>query len=186
MSSKIQAYLKDTDPTGRYMRDVLGFYITGKMRSFLLKQHITKLEIFPSIRKGEGSLQINFQYYNLYVILDFDEAGYEYSVYTKNGSASDLENSIVQQSYSSDFSIESFLDAFMRLLNSDAHLIKTNRTIEKNKLYKCISSICLGFSILIILVPGVCGLITGNVLQFGRWYFGIAEKPSHKNLLEKI
>ena len=177
MNSKIRVYLKDMDPTARYLRDVLSFYITGKMRSFLLKRHITKLEFFPSMQKNEKSLQISFQYYNLHAILEFGEAGYEYSVYTPNYSAKDFENSIIQQSYSADFSIESFLTAFMRLLNSDARLIKVRQVIEKGKLYKVISSICLGISLLIIVIPSVYVLITGNTIQFEPWFLDIILIP---------
>lgn len=177
MNSKIQAYLKGTDPTGRYMRDVLSFYTTGKMRSFLLKQHIIKPEFFPSIQKNEKSLHISFQYYNLYVILDFAEAGYEYSVYTKNCSVRDLENSIVQQSYSTDFSIEAFWDAFMRLLNCDARLIKTKRANEKKKRYKIISSICYLLTFLVIAIPSAYVLITRETIQGGPWFLVIILIP---------
>lgn len=170
MDSKILSYLKSTGKNGKYMRDVFSFYTTGKMQSILLKQHITKLEFFPSIRKDEGSLQINFQYYNLCVILEFDETGYEYSIYTQNCSADDLEKGIVARSYSTDFSIEEFLGTFTCLLKSDVRLIKTSKTIEKKKLYKIISSICFAFSFLIIAVPSMYVLISRNTIQAGPWF----------------
>ena len=177
MNSKIQAYLKDTDPTGRYMRDVLSFYITGQMRSYLLKQHIINLEFFASIKKKEKSLNISFRYYNLYVILDFTEAGYEYCIYTKNCSAGDLENSIVQQSYSTDFSIEAFWDTFMRVLNCDARLVRTKPANEKKKRYKIISSICRVLTFLAIAIPSAYVLITRETIQGGPWFLVIILIP---------
>lgn len=173
MNSKIKDYINGTEPTGMYLRNVLNFYDSGKMRSFLLKQHITKLEFFPSIRKRESSFQVNFQYYNLCVIMEFCETEFEYVIYTQYSSANDLEKGVVKASYRSDFSVEEFFDTFLRLLKEDIRLIKSSQTIEKKKLYKIISSICYALTFFIIAVPSVYVLITQNTIQAGPW-LGVA------------
>ena len=177
MNSKIKDYLNGTEPTGMYLKNVLNFYDSGKMRSFLLKQHITKLEFFPSIRKCESSLQVNFQYYNLCVIMEFCETEFEYVIYTQYSSANDLQKSTVRSSYDSSFSIERFFDEFIYLLKSDARLIKTSRTSEKKKMYKTISSICLATSILIGVIPCVYAGITNDTIQLGPWFLVVMLIP---------
>ena len=177
MDSKIQAYLKGTDPTGMYMRKVLNFYASGKMRSILLKQHITELEFFPLIKKQGSSFQVNFQYYNLCVIMEFGESEFEYAVYTRNCSADELEQSIVTKLYGTDFAVEVFFAAFFRLLKEDVRLIKTNQTIEKKKLYKIISSICYAIMFLVLAVPSVYVLITRDTIQLDPWFLAAVLVP---------
>jgi hypothetical protein len=177
MNSKIQAYLKSTDSTGMYMRDVLSFYTSGNMRKVLLKQHITELEFFPSIQKQGSSFQVNFQYYNLCVIIEFGETEFEYVIYMRGSSANDLQKSAVRSSYDSSFSVKRFFDDFICLLKSDARLIKTSRTTEKKKKYKTISSICLVTSILIGVIPCVYAGITNDTIQFGPWFLVVMLVP---------
>lgn len=177
MNKKVLSYLNTMGENKTPLTYVFRFYASGEMKDVLLQQRVKKLEFFPSLQKSKESLQMSFQYYNLYAILEFSKTGYEYSVYTPNCSAKDFENNTIQQSYSTDFSIESFLVAFMRLLNSDPRLIKASQVIEKGKRYKVISSICLGISLLIIAIPSVYVLITGNTIQLGPWFLAVMLVP---------
>lgn len=177
MNSKIQAYLKSSDSVGMYMRDVLNFYTSGNMRNILLKQHITEVEFFPSIQKQGSSFQVNFQYYNLCVIIEFGETEFEYVIYMRGSSANDLEKSAVKLSYDSSFSVERFFDDFICLLKSDARLIKTRRTTKKKNKYKTISSICLVTSILIGVIPCVYAGITNDTIQLGPWFLVVMLIP---------
>lgn len=167
------AQLGKDDP----LTNVLAYYANGKFQALLLRQHVTKLEFFPSISKGEESLQISFQYYNLFVILEFDKKEYEYSIHTQNCSANQLEQSIVTKLYGTDFDVEVFFAAFFRLLKEDVRLIKSSQTIEKKKTYKMISSICFIITILIIAIPSVYVLITRDTIQLGPWFLAAVLVP---------
>lgn len=150
--------------------NVINCYADGKMKNLLLKHGASEPEFFRGIRKGEKPLQISFRYYNLCVIMEFDKAGYEYSVYTPHCSADDVENSVVRKAYETDFSVDAFIYDIMYMLNTDSRLVKTTLANDKKKRYKTISRICFGISMVTIAVPSVCVLITHSAIQLGPWF----------------
>ena len=150
--------------------NVINCYADGKMKNLLLKYGISKPEFFRGILNDEKPLQVSFHYYNLFVIVEFEKSGYEYSIYTPNCSAEDVENSIVRKTYATDFSVDVFFDNIMHLLNSDSRLVKATPANDKKKRYKTISRICFGITMMTIAVPAVYVLITDSTIQLGPWF----------------
>jgi hypothetical protein len=179
MNKKVLDYLKKTDENNAtHLRNILRCYANGEIRDLLLKQNVTNLEFFPLIQKNRKSLQISFRYFNLCAMLEFGEAEYEYNIYLPNCSAEDLENSVVRKIYHEGFLLEAFFVDFMCLLNSDTRLMKVNPASDNRRTYKTIYRMCLGATLLIIVVLSAYVLITDNTIQLGAWFLCIILIPT--------
>ncbi len=171
MNKKITKYLSKKH-NFTFLDKILIFYSNGYLKKVLINNNATEIEIYPIIKK-ENSIQIYFKYYNIFVIFDFKENYYEYCKYDSKCSPEEVEHSIVKAQYNDDFDIENFISEFIKLINQDERLNKSN-ILKKNKkkLYNVLSDISLIIPWIILGIIALCSYLTKKEIKLDAW-FGI-------------
>ena len=94
---------------------ILEKYFNGKIKKMLLKY--SEVKICTMVNKNIKTIQLNYRYHNIYVMITFSEDGYRVLTYHVGTSADDVAKHPIDYTYQDDFELE-----------------KLMKTIEKNYL----------------------------------------------------
>lgn len=146
------------------------FYSSGQFKKILIDNNATEIEFFPSIKK-ENSIQVYFNYYNLSAIIEFKEEYYEYCKYKPGCSPKELENSIIKEQYNDEFDIDIFIKNFIKTIDQDANLKKSNVVKKRRKkLYSVLSLVSLMMPWIILGIIALCSYLTNKDIKINAWF----------------
>ena len=108
MKRKIENYLNSKDKNEYTNLDrIFELYLSGDIKKLLSKY--AGVGIYPTINKLGKTIQLNYNYHNIYVNVDFFEDKYNIVVYHVGINAEDLENLFIDYEYPDDFNLEKLI-----------------------------------------------------------------------------
>ena len=152
MKRKIEKYLNSKDENEYSNLDrIFELYLSGDIKKLLSKYD--GVIISPIINKLGKTIQLNYNYHNIYVIIDFFEDKYNVVVYHAGINAEDLEKLFIDYEYPNDFDLEKLIKKIDEKIKNHPKLKDTTLIEKKKKIYTLIAWINWSFPIL------VCGCI---------------------------
>lgn len=142
-------------------------YLSGYIYKLLSKYD--KVEIRCIVNKSNKMLQVQYQFHNLFVVIDFFDDKYNAVVYYSGITANSLDKLIIDYEYTTDFTIEKLIEEIDEQLRNHPQLKDITLVEKKKKRYSFIATISLGLPFLILVSIGLYCIITkesvqGNVL----------------------
>ena len=152
MKRKIKKYLNSKDENEYSNLDrIFELYLSGDIKKLLSKY--VGVGVYPTINKLGKTIQLNYNYHNIYVIIDFFEDKYNVVVYHAGINAEDLEKLFIDYEYPNDFDLEKLIKKIDEKIKNHPKLNDTTLIEKKKKIYTLIAWINWSFPIL------VCGCI---------------------------
>lgn len=133
MKKKIKKYLSSKDRSAYSELDtILDMYISGQLKKLL--SSYDGVGIYPTFDKHGKSIQINYNFHNIYVTVDFFEDNYNLVVYQAGINADDLEKLFTDYDYHENFDLKLLIDEIDVKLKNHPQLRDTT-SIKKKKKY---------------------------------------------------
>ena len=109
MKRKIENYLNSKDKIEYSNLDrIFELYLSGDIKKLLSKY--AGVGIYPTINKLGKTIQLNYNYHNIYVIIDFFEDKYNVVIYHAGINADELEKLFIDYDYQNNFSLEKLIN----------------------------------------------------------------------------
>lgn len=148
MKRKIENYLNSKDKNEYSNLDrIFEAYISEDIKKLLSKYD--GVIISPIINKLCKTIQLNYNYHNIYVIIDFFEDKYNVVVYHAGINAEDLEKLFIDYEYPNDFNLEKLIKEIDEKIRNHPKLKDTTLIEKKKKIYILIAWINWCFPILV-------------------------------------
>lgn len=148
MKRKIENYLNSKDKNEYSNLDrIFEAYISEDIKKLLSKYD--GVIISPIINKLGKTIQLNYNYHNIYVIIDFFEDKYNVVVYHAGINVEDLEKLFIDYEYSNDFNLEKLIKEIDEKIRNHPKLKDTTLIEKKKKIYILIAWINWCFPILV-------------------------------------
>ena len=148
MKRKIENHLNSKEKNEYSNLDrIFELYLSGNIKKLLSKY--TGVGIYPTINKIGKTVQLNYNYHNIYVIIDFFEDKYNVVVYHAGINAEDLEKLFIDYEYPNDFNLEKLIKEIDGKIKDHPKLKDTTLIEKKKKTYTLITWISWGFPILV-------------------------------------
>lgn len=171
MKRKIENYLNSKGKSEYSNLDrIFKLYLNGDIKKLLSKY--AGVGIYPTINKLGKIIQLNYNYHNIYVIIDFFEDKYNVVIYHAGINADDLEKLFIDYDYQDDFNLEGLIKEIDGRIKNHSKL-KDTTLIEKKKKKKTYSLIAWISLCLPILICGSIALycvITENSVKGNMWW----------------
>ena len=133
MKRKIENYLNSKDKIEYSNLDrIFELYLSGDIKKLLSKY--AGVGIYPTINKLGKTIQLNYNYHNIYVIIDFFEDKYNVVIYHAGINADELEKLFIDYDYQNNFSLEKLINEIDIKIKNHPKL-KDITLIEKRKKY---------------------------------------------------
>ncbi len=169
MKRKISRYLNSKEKSEYDNLDkIFELYLNGNIKE-LLSEYVG-VSIYLSFNKLGKTIQLNYNYQNIYVIIDFFEDKYDIVVYYAGIKEEELEKLFIDYDYKNDFVLEKVIKEIDIKIKNHPKLKDTTLIEKKKKIYSTIawSSLCLP-----LIICGSIGLycvITKNDLKGNMWW----------------
>lgn len=148
MKRKIENYLNSKDKNEYSNLDrIFEAYISEDIKKLLSKYD--GVIISPIINKLGKTIQLNYNYHNIYVIIDFFEDKYNVVVYHAGINVEDLEKLFIDYEYPNDFNLEKLIKEIDEKIRNHPKLKDTTLIEKKKKIYILIAWINWCFPILV-------------------------------------
>ena len=147
---------------------IFELYLSGDIKKLLSKY--AGVGIYPTINKLGKTIQLNYNYHNIYVIIDFFEDKYNAVVYHAGISANDLEKLFIDNDYQEDFNLEKLIEEIDEKIKNHPKLKDTTLIEKKKKIYTLIAWVSLFLSILICGGIGLYCVLTENNVKGNVWW----------------
>ena len=148
MKRKIENYLNSKDKNEYSNLDrIFELYLSGEIKKLLSKY--VGVGVYPTINKLGKTIQLNYNYHNIYVIIDFFEDKYNVVVYHAGINAEDLEKLFIDYEYPNDFNLEKLIKEIDEKIKNHPKLKDTTLIGKKKKIYTLIAWISWCFPILV-------------------------------------
>lgn len=169
MKRKISRYLNSKEKSEYDNLDkIFELYLNGNIKE--LSSEYVGVGIYLSFNKLGKTIQLNYNYQNIYVIIDFFEDKYDIVVYYAGIKEEELEKLFIDYDYKNDFVLEKVIKEIDIKIKNHPKLKDTTLIEKKKKIYSTIawSSLCLP-----LIICGSIGLycvITKNDLKGNMWW----------------
>ena len=169
MKRKLPRYLNSKEKSEYDNLDkIFELYLNGNIKA-LLSEYVG-VNIYLSFNKLGKTIQLNYNYQNIYVIIDFFEDKYDIVVYYAGIKEEELEKLFIDYDYKNDFVLEKVIKEIDIKIKNHPKLKDTTLIEKKKKIYSTIawSSLCLP-----LIICGSIGLycvITKNDLKGNMWW----------------
>ena len=131
MKRKIENHLNSKEKNEYSNLDrIFELYLSGNIKKLLSKY--TGVGIYPTINKKGKTVQLNYNYHNIYVIIDFFEDKYNVVVYHAEINTKDLEKLFIDYEYPNDFNLEKLIKEIDEKIKNHPKL-KDTTLIKKEK-----------------------------------------------------
>lgn len=148
MKRKIENYLNSKEKNEYSNLDrIFELYLSRDIKKLLSKY--VGVRVYPTINKLDKTIQLNYNYHNIYVIIDFFENKYNVVVYHAGISAEDLEKLFIDYEYPNDFNLEKLIKEIDEKIKNHPKLKDTTLIEKKKKIYTLIAWISWCFPILV-------------------------------------
>lgn len=148
MKRKIENYLNSKNKNEYSNLDkIFDLYLSGNIKKLLSKY--TGVGVYPTINKLGKTIQFNYNYHNIYVIIDFFEDKYDVVVYHTGINAENLEKLFIDYDYQKDFNLEKLIKEIDEKIKNHPKLKDTTSLGKKRKTYTLIAWISWCFPIIV-------------------------------------
>ena len=164
MKRKIENYLNSKDKNEyRNLDKIFELYLSGDIKKLLSKY--AGVGVYPTMNKLGKTIQLNYNYHNIYVIIDFFEDKYNVVVYHDGINANDLEKLFIDYDYQEDFNLEKLIKEIDEKIKNHPKLKDTTLIEKKKKTYFIIALISFCIPIIFLVVMTLYCFITGKSVQ---------------------
>ncbi len=164
MKRKIENYLNSKDKNEYSNLDrIFELYLSGEIKKLLSKY--VGVGVYPTINKLGKTIQLNYNYHNIYVIIDFFEDKYNVVVYHAGINAEDLEKLFIDYDYQEDFNLEKLIKEIDEKIQNHPKLKDTTLIEKKKKTYTIITWVCWCFPIIVCGGTAIYGYITEKSIK---------------------
>lgn len=169
MKRKIENYLNSKGENEYSNLDrIFELYLSGDIKKLLSKY--VGVGVYPTINKLGKTIQLNYNYRNIYVIIDFFEDKYNVVVYHDDINTEDLKKLFIDYEYPTDFNLENLIKEIDERIKKHPKLMDTTLLEKKKKVYTLIAWISLCLPILICASITLYCVITKNNLKGNMWW----------------
>lgn len=148
MKRKIENYLNSKDKNEYSNLDrIFELYLSGDIKKLLSKY--VGVGVYPTINKLGKTIQLNYNYHNIYVTIDFFEDKYNVVVYHAGVNIDDLEKLFIDYDYQEDFNLEKLIKEIDEKIQNHPKLKDTTLIEKKKKTYTLIRWVSWCFPILV-------------------------------------
>lgn len=169
MKRKIENYLNSKAKIEYSNLDrIFELYLSGNIEKLLSKY--AGVGIYPTINKLGKTIQLNYNYHNIYVIINFFEDKYNVVIYNVGINAEELEKLLIDYDYQNNFSLEELINEIDIKIKNHLKLKDTTLIEKKKKLYSTISWISFCLSIFICGNIALYCVITKNSVKVNMWW----------------
>lgn len=148
MKRKIENYLNSKDKNEYSNLDrIFELYLSGDIKKLLSKY--VGVGVYPTINKLGKTIQLNYNYHNIYVIIDFFEDKYNVVVYHAGINIDDLEKLLIDYDYQEDFNLEKLIKEIDEKIQKHPKLKDTTLIEKMKKTYTLITWVCWWFPIIV-------------------------------------
>ncbi len=168
MKKRIRNYLNSKDKIKYSNLDrIFELYLSGDIKKLLSKY--AGVGVYPTINKLGKTIQLNYNYHNIYVIINFFEDKYNVAIYYAGIDAEELEKLFIDYDYQKDFSLKELINETDMKIKKHPRLKNTTLIEKKKKRYSMIAWICLGLPIIIFGSIALYSIITKNSVKLNVW-----------------
>lgn len=169
MKRKIEHYLNTKEKSEYNNLDkIFKLYLSGDIKKLLSKY--VGVSICPTINKLGKTIQLNYNYHNIYVIVDFFEEKYNIVVSYPGINEDDLDKFSIDYDYQNDFDLEKLIKQIDEKIKNHPKLKDTTLIEKKEKLYSLIAWISLYLPIVIWCGIGLYCVITESSVRGNIWW----------------
>ncbi|HEY8363729.1 MAG TPA: hypothetical protein VIK77_12815 [Tissierellaceae bacterium] len=164
MRRKISKYLASKDKKEYNNLDkIFELYLYDEIKKSLSKY--AGVGIYPTVNNCGKNIQLNYNYHNIYVIIDFFEDKYNVVVYHSGVSCDELEKLSVDYDYQENFSLRALIQEVDLKIKNHPKLKDTTLLEKKRKIYLLIAWISLLLPIVIFGSIGLYCVITESTIK---------------------
>lgn len=109
---------------------IFELYLHGDIKKLLSKY--SKVEIYPTINKLDKTIQLNYSYNNIYVIIDFFEDKYNVVIYHAGISNEEFKKLFTNYDYKDNFNLEKLINEIDTQIKNHPRL-KDTGSLKKRK-----------------------------------------------------
>lgn len=109
---------------------IFELYLHGDIKKLLSKY--SKVEIYPTINKLDKTIQLNYSYNNIYVIIDFFEDKYNVVIYHAGISNEEFKKLFTNYDYQDNFNLEKLINEIDMQIKNHPRL-KDTSSLKKRK-----------------------------------------------------
>ena len=169
MKRKIENYLNSKDKIEYSNLDrIFELYLSGDIKKLLSKY--AGVGIYPTINKLGKTIQLNYNYHNIYVIIDFFEDKYNVVIYHAGINADELEKLFIDYDYQNNFSLEKLINEIDIKIKNHPKLKDITLIEKKKKIYSVIAWISLCLPIIICGSIALYCIITEKSVKVTMWW----------------
>lgn len=169
MKRKIEKYLESKEKSKYDNLDrILEMCLTGEIERLLSKY--SGVGIYPSFYEDGKTIQLNYNYNNIYVIIDFFEDKYNLVVYYSGISVDDLEKLFIDYDYQDDFDLKNLIREIDLKIRNHPKLRDITLIEKKKKLYALIAWISWCLPIVICGSIAIYGFINKETIKGNIWW----------------
>lgn len=169
MKGKIENYLNSKDKSEYSNLDMIfELYLNGKIKTLL--SNYLGINIYPTFNKLNKSIQLNYNYHNIYVTIDFFEDKYNVVIYPTSIDAKELKKLFIDYDYQNNFSLEELINEIDIKIKSHPKLMDITLIKKKKKIYSIISWISLCLPIIIFGSIALYCVITKSSVKGNMWW----------------
>ena len=169
MKRKIENYLNSKDKNEYTNLDrIFELYLSGDIKKLLSKY--AGVGIYPTINKLGKTIQLNYNYHNIYVIIDFFEDKYNVVIYHAGINADELEKLFIDYDYQNNFSLEKLINEIDIKIKNHPKLKDITLIEKKKKIYSVIACISLCLPIIICGSIALYCIITEKSVKVNMWW----------------
>lgn len=169
MKRKIENYLNSKDKIEYSNLDrIFELYLSGDIKKLLSKY--AGVGIYPTINKLGKTIQLNYNYHNIYVIIDFFEDKYNVVIYHAGINAEELEKLFIDYDYQNNFSLEKLINEIDIKIKNHPKLKDITLIEKKKKIYSVIAWISLCLPIIICGSIALYCIITEKSVKVNMWW----------------
>lgn len=169
MKRKIKNYLNSKAKSEYSNLDrIFELYLSGDIKKLLSKY--AGVRVYPTIDKLGKTIQLNYNYHNIYVVIDFFEDKYDVAIYQVGINADDLEKLIIDYDYPNNFSLEELINEIDIKIKNHPKLKDITSIKKKKKTYSIIACISLSLPIIICGSIALYCIITESSVQGNIWW----------------
>lgn len=169
MKRKIENYLKSKDKNEyNHLDKLFELYLHGNIEKLL--SMYSGVAIYPIIDKLGKTIQLNYNYRNIYVTIDFFEDKYSVIIFPANVKIANFEKSIIDYDYQDDFNLEELINEIDEIIKNHSSLKDTTLIEKKKKTCSLIAWISLCLSFVICIGIALYCVITRNNVKGDMWW----------------
>lgn len=171
MKTKIENYLNSKEKNEYDNLDkIFELYLNGNIKKMLTKY--VGVGIYPTVNKLSKTIQLKYNYNNIYVIIDFFEDKYNVAVYHTGISADELEKLAIDYDYQADFELCKLIEEIDDRIKNHPKLKDTTLLEKKKKIYSLVAGISLWLPIVVFGGMGLYCAITDSAIKGNiEWLF---------------